>query len=159
MTDRKLRRERERVERTRGQPVEFARSSHFDVLIPIYGDGTVGDPALYPLSTDDLVEAQGPASHGCPGGEGPGEGLAASSGPPRRSTHGRATRRQSARQISDTPMSALPPIDAMKPEDAASSSFDCFNVDEKERDAMTRSAAVTLISRTASHPLTQSVRW
>ena len=33
--------------------------------------------------------------------------------------------------------------DAMKPEDAASSSFDCFNIDQKERDAMTRSATVT----------------
>jgi transposase len=31
----------------------------------------------------------------------------------------------------------------MKPKDAASSSFDCFNIDQKERDAMTRSAAVT----------------
>ena len=69
MTDRKLRRERERVERTRGQPVEFARSSHFDVLIPIYGDGTVGDPALYLLSTDDLQEGPGRASKG-----GSGEG-------------------------------------------------------------------------------------
>ncbi len=31
----------------------------------------------------------------------------------------------------------------MRLKDAASSSFDCFNIDEKERDAMTRSAAVT----------------
>jgi len=31
----------------------------------------------------------------------------------------------------------------MRPKEAASSSFDCFNVDEKERDAMTRFAAVT----------------
>ncbi len=34
------------------------------------------------------------------------------------------------------------PKDAMRPEDAASSSFDCFNIDQKERDAMTRSAAI-----------------
>ncbi len=40
-------------------------------------------------------------------------------------------------------MSALPPKDAMRAKDAASSSFDCFNIDRKERDAMTRSAAVT----------------
>jgi transposase len=31
----------------------------------------------------------------------------------------------------------------MRPKEAASSSFDCFNVDHKQRDAMTRSAAVT----------------
>ncbi len=37
----------------------------------------------------------------------------------------------------------------MKPKEAASSSFDCFTVDEKERDAMTRFAAVT----TAEHTL------
>ncbi len=36
----------------------------------------------------------------------------------------------------------------MSPKDAASSSFDCFNVDEKERDAMTRSAAVTKAEHT-----------
>ncbi len=30
----------------------------------------------------------------------------------------------------------------MRPKEAASSSFDCFTVDEKERDALTRSAAV-----------------
>ncbi len=60
LTDRRLRRERERVERTRGQPVEFARSGYpdFDFLIPIYADGTVGDTALYPLSADDLVDGQ-----------------------------------------------------------------------------------------------------
>ncbi len=31
----------------------------------------------------------------------------------------------------------------MRPKEAASSSFDWFNLDQKERDAMTRSAAVT----------------
>lgn len=31
----------------------------------------------------------------------------------------------------------------MKPKDTASSSFDCFNIDQKERDALIRSAAVT----------------
>ncbi len=31
----------------------------------------------------------------------------------------------------------------MRPKAAASSSFDCFTVDEKERDAMTRTTAVT----------------
>jgi hypothetical protein len=31
----------------------------------------------------------------------------------------------------------------MRPKDAASSSFDCFNIDAKERNAMTRSALVT----------------
>ncbi len=36
----------------------------------------------------------------------------------------------------------------MRLKDAASSSFDCFNVDEKERDAMTRSVAVATVEHT-----------
>ncbi len=45
--------------------------------------------------------------------------------------------------------------DAVKPEDAASSSFDCFNIDQKERDAMTRSAAVTTGEHTLYAALSQ----
>ncbi len=41
--------------------------------------------------------------------------------------------------------SAVRGRDAMRPKDAASYSFDCFTVDEKERDAMTWSAAVVVL--------------
>ncbi len=36
----------------------------------------------------------------------------------------------------------------MRPKEAASCSFDCFTVYEKERNAMTRSAAVTTVEQT-----------
>ncbi len=57
LTDPRWKQERNRTEKSKGKPVEFGVAGFgLGTLVPIYADGSIGNPLVYHLSSDDLQE-------------------------------------------------------------------------------------------------------